>query len=93
MLKKMKLPAAFLLLAQTIVFFILFITLWSKKRSLSLAFLLVSVEGGVALGCLIAAMRKEIAATTVEFDDELEMDELDLKADLVGSDDDEALAF
>ena len=75
MLKKLKLPAAFLLLAQTVVFFILFLLVWSKKKSLSLAFLLVAAEGGVALGCLIAAMRREIAATAVEFDDELDLDE------------------
>ena len=91
MLKKLKLPAAFLLLAQTIVFFVLFLVLWSKKRSLSLAFLLVAAEGGIALGCLVAAMRREIAATAVEFDDELEFDEAEIKADLTA--DDEALAF
>jgi hypothetical protein len=91
MLKKLKLPAAFLLLAQTVVFFILFLLVWSKKKSLSLAFLLVAAEGGVALGCLIAAMRREIAATAVEFDDELDLDEAEIKADLSG--DDEALAF
>ena len=91
MLKKLKLPAAFLLLAQTIVFFVLFLIVWSKKKSLSLAFLLVAAEGGVALGCLIAAMRREIAATAVEFDDELDLDEAEIKADL--SADDEALAF
>jgi len=91
MLKKLKLPAAFLLLAQTVVFFILFLIVWSKKKSLSLAFLLVAAEGGVALGCLIAAMRREIAATAVEFDDELDLDEAEIKADL--SADDEVIAF
>ena len=93
MFKKMKLPAAFVLLAQAVLFFVLFITLWGKKKSLSLAFLVVAAESGVALGFLIAAMRKEIAATTVEFDDELELDEAELKADLMGGDDEEALAL
>jgi NADH:ubiquinone oxidoreductase subunit K len=93
MLKKMKLPGAILLLVQTIVFFVLFLVLWGEKKSLSLALLFVAAESGVGLGFLIAAMRKEISATTVEFDDELDMDESEVKADLSGTDDEEAIAF
>lgn len=92
-MKKMKMPAAILFLVQTIVFFVLFLALWGEKKSLSLALLFVAAESGVGLGLLIAAMRKEISSTTVEFDDELEVDEAEVKADLSGADDEEAVAF
>ena len=93
MLKKLKLPAAVALFVQSLTFFVLFLVLWAKKRSLAGAFLAVSAMGGVACGCLVAQMRKEIAATTVEFDDEFDMDEAELKADLSGDDEEDAVAF
>lgn len=93
MLKKMKLPAAVALFVQSITFFVLFLVLWAKKKSLAGAFLAVSAMGGVACGCLVAQMRKEIAATTVEFDDEFDMDEAELKADLSGDEEEEAPAL
>ena len=93
MLKKMKLPAAVALFVQSITFFMLFLVLWAKKKSLAGAFLAVSAMGGFACGCLVAQMRKEIAATTVEFDDEFDMDEAELKADLSGDDDEEIVAL
>ena len=82
MLKKMKLPAAVALLVQSVTFLVLFFVLWSKKKSLASTFLAVSALSGAACGCLVAQMRKEIAETTVEFDDEFDMDEAELKADL-----------
>ena len=82
MFKKMKLPAAVALLVQSVTFFFLFLVLWAKKKSLASTFLAVSAMGGLACGCLIAQMRKEIAETSVEFDDELDLDEAELRADL-----------
>lgn len=82
MFKKMKLPAAVALFVQSVTFFILFLVLWAKKKSLAGTFLAVSAMGGLACGCLIAEMRKEIAETSVEFDDELDLDEAELRADL-----------
>lgn len=93
MLKKLKLPAAVALFVQSVTFFVLFLVLWSKKKSLAGTFLAVSAMGGLACGCLVAEMRKEIAATTVEFDDEFDMDEAELKADLSSDEDEEAIAF
>lgn len=93
MLKKLKLPAAVALFVQSVTFFVLFLVLWSKKRSLAGTFLAVSAMGGLACGCLVAEMRKEIAATTVEFDDEFDMDEAELKADLSSDEEEEAIAF
>ena len=93
MLKKLKLPVAVALFVQSVTFFVLFLVLWAKKRSLAGAFLAVSAMGGLACGCLVAEMRREIAATTVEFDDEFDMDESELKADLSADDDEGAIAF
>lgn len=93
MLKKLKLPAAVALFVQSVTFFVLFLVLWAKKRSLAGAFLAVSAMGGLACGCLVAEMRREIAATTVEFDDEFDMDESELKADLSADDDEGAIAL
>ncbi len=93
MLKKLKLPAAVALFVQSVTFFVLFLVLWAKKKSLASTFLAVSAMGGLACGCLVAQMRKEIAATTVEFDDEFDMDEAELKADLTGDEDEESIAF
>ena len=93
MLKKMKLPAAVALFVQSITFFVLFLVLWAKKRSLAGTFLAVSAMGGLACGCLVAEMRKEIAATTVEFDDEFDMDEAELKADLSGDEEEDTPAL
>ena len=93
MLIKLKLPAAVALFVQSVTFFVLFLVLWAKKRSLAGAFLAVSAMGGLACGCLVAEMRREIAATTVEFDDEFDMDESELKADLSADDDEGAIAL
>lgn len=93
MLKKLKLPMAVALFVQSITFFVLFLVLWSKKKSLASAFLAVSAAGGLACGCLVAQLRKEIAATTVEFDEDFDLDEAELKADLSGNDEEEAIAF
>ena len=93
MLKKLKLPAAVALFVQSVTFFVLFLVLWSKKKSLAGTFLAVSAMGGLACGCLVAEMRKEIAATTVDFDDEFDMDEAELKADLSSDEEEEAIAF
>ena len=89
MFKKLKLPAAVALFVQSVTFFVLFLVLWAKKKSLASTFLAVSAMGGVACGYLVAQMRKEIAATTVEFDDEFDMDEAELKADLSGGDEED----
>ena len=91
MFKKAKLPAAVALLVQSVTFFALFLVLWAKKKSLASTFLAVAAMGGALSGCLIWQMRKEIAETSVEFDDEFDVDEADLKADLDRFEDDEAL--
>ena len=93
MLKKMKLPVAVALLVQSVTFLVLFVVLWAKKKSLAATFLAVSAMSGLACGCLVAQMRKEIAATTVEFDDEFDMDEAALKADLSSDDEEEEVAL
>ena len=93
MLKKIKLPAAIALFVNAVTFLLLFIVLWSKKKSLAGAFLAVSAMSGVACGCLVAQMRREIAATTVEFDDEFDMDEAELRADLAADEDEETPAL
>ena len=89
MLKKMKLPAAVALFVQSVTFFVLFLVLWAKKKSIAGAFLAVSAAGGVACGCLVSGLRKEIAATTVAFEEDFDMDEAELKADLAGNDEEE----
>ncbi len=86
MLKKIKLPLAISLIVQSIAFFVLFCILWGKKKSLSAAFLAVSAASGATGAVLIAQMKKEIAETTVEFDDDFEMDEAALKASLESDD-------
>ncbi|MBQ9735325.1 MAG: hypothetical protein IJV96_00890 [Clostridia bacterium] len=91
MFKKVKLPAAIALLVQSVTFFVLFLILWSKKKSLASTFLAVSAMGGAACGCLIWQMRKEIAETAVEFDDEFDVDEAEIKADLDRLDEEEVL--
>ena len=82
MFKKIKLPAAVALFVQSVTFFILFLVLWAKKKSLASTFLAVSAMGGIACGCLLLEMRKEIAETSVEFADDLDIDEAELRADL-----------
>lgn len=89
MFKKSKLPLAVTLLVQSITFFILFCILWGKKKSIASAFLAVSAMSGFASGYLIAEMKKEISETSVEFDDEFDLDEADLRADLERFEDDE----
>ena len=87
MFKKIKLPAAVALFVQSVTFFILFLVLWAKKKSLASTFLAVSAMGGIACGCLLVEMRKEIAETSVAFDDEFDLDEAELRSDLSGADD------
>ena len=82
MFKKIKLPLAISLMAQSVAFFVLFCILWGKKKSLSAAFLAVSAVSATSGAILIAQMKKEIAETAVEFDDDFEMDEAALKGAL-----------
>lgn len=82
MLKKSKLVVAVSLLVQSITFFALFCILWAKKKSLAGAFLAISALGGATGAYLVFQMKKEIAATSVEFDDDFEVDELAFHADL-----------
>lgn len=91
MFKKVKLPAAIALLVQSVTFFVLFLILWAKKKSLASTFLAVSAMSGAASGFLICQMRKEIAETSVAFDDEFDVDEAEIKADLDHLDEEEAL--
>ena len=83
MFQKVKLPAAIALFVQSITFLVLFFVLWSKKKSLASTFLAVSAMSGAACGCLVYQLRKEIAATTVELDDDdFDVDEAELRAEL-----------
>ena len=82
MLKKSKLVVAVSLLVQSITFFALFCILWAKKKSLAGAFLAVAAMGGATGTYLVLQMKKEIAETSVEFDDDFEVDELAFHADL-----------
>ena len=86
MFKKSKLTFAASLIVQSITFFVLFCTLWYKKKSLAAAFLAVSAVSGATGAVLIAQIKREIAETTVEFDDDFEMDEAALKGSLHGGD-------
>ena len=76
MLKKSKLVVAVSLLVQSITFFALFCILWAKKKSLAGAFLAVATMGGATGTYLVLQMKKEIAESSVEFDDDFEVDEL-----------------
>ena len=86
MFKKSKLNFAASLLVQSFTFFVLFCALWAKKKSLAAAFLAVSALSGATGAVLIAQLKQEIAGTTVEFDDDFEMDEAALKGALHGGD-------
>ena len=76
MLKKSKLVVAVTLLVQSVMFFALFCILWAKKKSLAGAFLAVATMGGATGTYLVLQMKKEIAESSVEFDDDFEVDEL-----------------
>ena len=93
MLKKSKLVVAVALIVQSLTFFILFCILWGKKKSLAGAFLAVSAMGGVTGAYLIVQMKKEIAETSIEFDDDFEVDELTFRSDLDRLDEEEANAL
>ena len=82
MLKKSRLIVAVTLLVQSFTFFALFCILWAKKKSLAGAFLAVAAMGGATGAYLVTQMKKEIAETSVEFDDDFEVDELAFHADL-----------
>lgn len=82
MLKKSKLVVAVTLLVQSITFFALFCILWAKKKSLAGAFLAVSALGGAGGAYLVMQMKKEIAETSIEFDDDFDVDELAFHDDL-----------
>lgn len=71
MLKKSKLILAVSLLAQSFSFLLMFCILWGKKKSLANAFLTVAAMGGATGALLLAKMKKEIAATSLEFEDNL----------------------
>lgn len=89
MFKKSKITLAASLLVQSVTCFILFCALCAKKKSIAAAFLAISAISGATGGILIAQLKKEIAATTVEFDDDFEMDEAALKGALGGADEEE----
>lgn len=82
MLKKSRLVVAVSLLVQSFTFFALFCILWAKKKSLAGAFLAVAAMGGATGAYLIVQMKKEIAETSVEFDDDFEVDELAFHAEM-----------
>ena len=81
-MKKSKLSLAIALMVQSVTFLALFCILCVKKKSLAAAFLVVSAACGVTGTVLLSRMKKEIAGTVVEFDDDFEVDEAALKADL-----------
>jgi hypothetical protein len=91
MLKKSRFVVAVTLLVQSLTFFVLFCVLWGKKKSLAGAFLSVAAMGGATGAYLIMQMKKEIAETSVEFDDDFEVDEVAFRSDLDRMDDEEPL--
>lgn len=87
MLKKSRFPVAVTLLVQSLAFFVLFIILCAKKKSIAGAFLAVAAMEGAAGTYLLCQMKKEIADTVVDFGDEdFEVDEAAVKADLERTD-------
>lgn len=89
MLKKSRFPVAITLLVQSFTFLILFIILSAKKKSIASAFLAVAAMEGAAGTYLLSQMKKEIAETVVDFgDDDFEVDEAAINANLSRCDDD-----
>ena len=75
MLKNSKFAVAMTMLAQSVIFFVLFIITCCKKKSIAGAFLALSaVEGAAGLSAL-NCFKKEVASTVVDMGEELEMDD------------------
>lgn len=87
-LKETRLFVALALLVQSISFFIMFIILCAKKKSIAAAFLAVSAMGGATSGYLLWQLKEETEAEfdaakeALENDDTLEFDEGRIAADL-----------
>lgn len=86
-LKETRLFIALTLLVQSVSFFIMFIILCAKKKSIAAAFLAVSAMGGSTAGYLLWQLKEE---TDAEFDaakEALENDEfLDFDEDRIAAD-------
>ncbi len=87
-LKETRLFIALALLVQSISFFIMFIILCVKKKSIAAAFLAVSAMGGSTAGYLLWQLKEETdaefdaAREALENDEYLEFDEARIAADL-----------
>ena len=87
-LKETRLFVALALVVQSISFFIMFIILCAKKKSIAAAFLAVSAMGGSTAGYLLWQLKAETdaefdaAKTALENDEFIEFDEARIAADL-----------
>ena len=87
-LKETRLFVAMALMVQSISFFIMFIILCAKKKSIAAAFLAVSAMGGATSGYLLYQLKEETEAEfdaakeALENDEFLEFDEARIAADL-----------
>ena len=87
-LKETRLFVAMALLVQSVSFFIMFIILCAKKKSIAAAFLAVSAMGGSTAGYLLWQLKAETdrefdaAKEALENDEYLEFDEDRIAADL-----------
>ena len=94
-LKETRLFVAMALMVQSISFFIMFIILCAKKKSIAAAFLAVSAMGGSTAGYLLWQLKEETdaefdaAKAALENDEFLEFDEARIAADLAHGTDDE----
>ncbi len=74
MLKNSKFAVAVTMLAQSVIFFVLFIVTCIKKKSIAGAFLALSAIEGAAGLSLLNCFKKEVASTVVDMGEELDMD-------------------
>lgn len=75
MLKNSKFAVAVTMLAQSVIFFVLFIVTCIKKKSIAGAFLALSAVEGAAGLSLLNCFKKEVAATVVDMGEELDVDD------------------
>jgi hypothetical protein len=86
--KETRLFVALALVVQSISFFIMFIILCAKKKSIAAAFLAVSAMGGSTAGYLLWQLKEETdaefdaAKEALENDEYIEFDETRIAADL-----------
>lgn len=82
-LKETRLFVALALLVQSIAFFIMFLILCAKKKSVAAAFLAVSAMEGVGGAYLLSQVREDALAEAEDFElEDLDIDEAAIAANL-----------